>query len=237
MYSVFRIGEIRQIENGIWQIKLKLTADNDPQLRRLTERMRKEIPGPTRYRIPQLMLKMGLSDQALNILKILLKNSGKEEMIIHPLLRLAYNDMENGDVALFHFRQGLSLALTVWSPDDHALAATYSNIGCVLETKGHLDEALKHHQRALEILLKRQDSEPELIAAKHILAVSSTLQDRFAEALASHEIALHIQSEQLPFTHPELGKTYANIGTSHYALGHYSAALDNQMTALSIQKS
>ena len=40
MHSVFRIGEIKQIDNNnrLWQVDLTLTSDNDPQLHALTER-------------------------------------------------------------------------------------------------------------------------------------------------------------------------------------------------------
>src|SRR6478736_603000 len=44
MHSVFRIGQIKQIDgnNRLWQVDLILTGDNDPPLHALTESMRKE---------------------------------------------------------------------------------------------------------------------------------------------------------------------------------------------------
>ena len=44
MHSIFRIGQIEQIDenNRLWQVDLTLTNDNDPQLYALTERMREE---------------------------------------------------------------------------------------------------------------------------------------------------------------------------------------------------
>ena len=45
MHSVFRIGQMKQIEKNVrlWQVDLTLTANNDPQLHDVTETMRKEI--------------------------------------------------------------------------------------------------------------------------------------------------------------------------------------------------
>ncbi|CAF4334087.1 unnamed protein product, partial [Rotaria sordida] len=40
MHTVFRIGEVRKIdkENPLYQVDLKLTSDDDQQLRRLADR-------------------------------------------------------------------------------------------------------------------------------------------------------------------------------------------------------
>jgi len=42
MHTVFRIGEMEQLENDILQVKLTSTNDDDPQLRILTEHIEKE---------------------------------------------------------------------------------------------------------------------------------------------------------------------------------------------------
>ena len=49
MHTVFRIGEIKQIDknNPLYQVELTLTSDDDPQLRLLTERIREEAGGGT----------------------------------------------------------------------------------------------------------------------------------------------------------------------------------------------
>jgi hypothetical protein len=49
MHSVFRIGQIKQIDKNdrLWQVNLILTGDSDPQLHALTEQMRKETRGST----------------------------------------------------------------------------------------------------------------------------------------------------------------------------------------------
>ena len=50
MHTVFRIGEIKQIDENksLYQVELTLTSDNDPQLRILTEHIREETRGEKR---------------------------------------------------------------------------------------------------------------------------------------------------------------------------------------------
>ena len=50
MHTVFRIGEIKQMDknNPLYQVDLKLTSDDDPQLRTLTESIREEAGGEDR---------------------------------------------------------------------------------------------------------------------------------------------------------------------------------------------
>jgi hypothetical protein len=61
MHTVFRIGEINRMDKNkpLYLVELKLTADDDEQLRILTERMREEINGATGWeRLGQLLLKL-----------------------------------------------------------------------------------------------------------------------------------------------------------------------------------
>ena len=53
MHTVFRVGEISKIDNNglVYQVDLQLTADDDKQLRTLTERIRKDAGGSTRLEI------------------------------------------------------------------------------------------------------------------------------------------------------------------------------------------
>ncbi|CAF5122185.1 unnamed protein product, partial [Rotaria sp. Silwood1] len=53
MHTVFRIGEVRKIDkkSPLYEVDLKLTADDDQQLRRLTNRIAQEIDGSGWYRL------------------------------------------------------------------------------------------------------------------------------------------------------------------------------------------
>ena len=67
MHSVFRIGQMKQIDenNRLWQVDLTLTGDNDPQLHALTERMREETKGSTGWlRLGKFMIKLAHFNKA-----------------------------------------------------------------------------------------------------------------------------------------------------------------------------
>ncbi|CAF5052161.1 unnamed protein product, partial [Rotaria sp. Silwood1] len=58
MHTVFRIGEVRKIDpkNPLYEVDLKLTADDDQQLHQLTNRIRQETCGRTGWdRMGQLL--------------------------------------------------------------------------------------------------------------------------------------------------------------------------------------
>ncbi|CAF5143138.1 unnamed protein product, partial [Rotaria sp. Silwood1] len=53
MHTVFRIDQVQQLDNNraVYQVDLKLTSDNDQQLRELTDFIRKEVDGTGWYRM------------------------------------------------------------------------------------------------------------------------------------------------------------------------------------------
>src|SRR4051812_9347753 len=67
MHSVFRIDQVKQIENNdrLWQVDLTLASDHDPQLHALTECMQEEVKDSTGWhRFGKLMIKLGQSNKA-----------------------------------------------------------------------------------------------------------------------------------------------------------------------------
>ncbi|CAF4378660.1 unnamed protein product [Rotaria sp. Silwood2] len=72
MHTVFRIVDLQEIEDRLWQINLIVTSDNDPILTNLTKYIRDGINGSTAmHRIGQLMIKMGKFAKAEEFYNIL----------------------------------------------------------------------------------------------------------------------------------------------------------------------
>ena len=82
MHSVFRVGEMKQMEkdNRLWQVELTLTSDSDPQLHRLTESIHEETFSSSRgwFRLGQLLTKLAQFDKAEELYEILLRQSTDE---------------------------------------------------------------------------------------------------------------------------------------------------------------
>jgi tetratricopeptide (TPR) repeat protein len=94
MHSVFRIGQMKQIEgnNRLWQVDLFLTSDNDPELSALTESMRKEtFPHLKGWkRLGELLVKLGQFSKAQQVCEVSLDQASdeREEASIYHLLGL-----------------------------------------------------------------------------------------------------------------------------------------------------
>jgi tetratricopeptide (TPR) repeat protein len=242
MHTVFRIGEIEQIENGLWQVELTLTSDNDGQLKRLTERIKTEIGAGTGWhRLSQLMIKMGEFDKAKEISQTLLDSASDNDArtIASCHHQLGYVNDEKGDLtsALFHYRQSLDISLTYLPPDDPSLASTYSNIGSIYKKQGDDNAALEHFQRALSIDLHVSHPD-QLQIATHYNNIGMVLkrQDKYDEALKNYEHALEIKLAHLPPRHPSLATAYSNISGIYQSRKDYSKALSFLEKTLEIKQ-
>ncbi|CAF4198702.1 unnamed protein product, partial [Adineta steineri] len=87
MHTVFRIMGTRKLADRFWQVNLALTSDNDPQLKLLSDYMRKELgEGNSLSKLGHLMLKMGEFDQAHDIYGSQLDSSDKQNWRRHSYL-------------------------------------------------------------------------------------------------------------------------------------------------------
>ncbi len=97
MHSVFRIGQMKQIETNdhLWQVDLTLTSDNDEQLQALTKRMQVETDAGSTgwFRLGRLMMKMAQFDKAEKVFAIILSqtNDEKEEGEIYYHLFIIFS--------------------------------------------------------------------------------------------------------------------------------------------------
>jgi preprotein translocase subunit SecA/nephrocystin-3 len=243
MHTVFRIDEMKQIENRFWQVNLRLTSDNDQQLTQLMKYTQETIRGGSGlHRMGALMHKMGEFNKAEEIYTFLLEatsNDLKESAFLHH--QLGYISDQQGDLtnALSHYRKSLEINLTNMSLDDPALSPTYSSIGIVLKKQGDLQGALEQYQHALTIDTHVPESNQLQIATRHN-NIGAVLKDqkKYTEALESYQRALEIQRDQLPSRSPILATTYNNIGLVYSAMGDKSTAVSYYEKTLEIfQKS
>jgi tetratricopeptide (TPR) repeat protein len=160
MHTVFRIAEIKQIEDRLWQIDLTLTSGNDQQLKDLTDYIRKEIGGGTGWhRMGILMFKMGEFDKATEIYKTLIEKapadneaeSAASRAATYSNIGLTYQNMGQYSMALSSFEKTLEIKRKYYPPNDSSLAITYNNIGMVQNSMGNFASAQSYYERAIEI--------------------------------------------------------------------------------------
>jgi tetratricopeptide (TPR) repeat protein len=242
MHTVFRISDMMQIENRVWQVNLTLTSDNDQELTLLTEHIRKATQGPTGiHRIAQLMYYIGAFEKAEEIFTALLETTSDDDRQllgdIHH--QLGYINDKKGNLmnALSHFRQSLDVYFTYLPSNDARLSPTYNAIGMVLAKQGHLENALEYLERALNIDIHVPESDQVTIATRHSnIGLLLKDQGKPVEALQRFERAIEIFLVHLPPRHPSLATIYNNIGLVHRSMGDNSSALSYYETTLEIRQ-
>ncbi|CAF1066184.1 unnamed protein product [Adineta steineri] len=243
MHSIFRIGEIKQINdnNRFWQVTLTLTGDHDPQLYTLTEQIRAETsPHEMGWkRLGQLLIKLGQFDKAQQVYDVLLVQASDHQeraSIYHHLGTVKIGQGEYPE-AIAYDEKSLEINQKSLPVDHPDLAASYSNIGLAYYEMSEYPKALSSHEKALKI---RQKTLP----LNHLdLATSYTnighvyfRMGKYPKALSSHGKALEIQEKILPLNHPDLATSYDRIGLVYDHMGEYSKAFSYYETALEIRQ-
>jgi tetratricopeptide (TPR) repeat protein len=231
MHTVFRIGEITRIDknNPLYQVELKLTADDDEQLRTLTERMRVETPGATGWqRLGQLLLKLNQFDKAEELYKVLLGQTSDENEKATYYNNLGYVKGNQGDYekAITYYKQGLAIKQKTVPPNYSSLAISYSNIGSVYYNMAEYSKALSFFEKALEIQKKTlPPNHPSLATSYNNIGSVYDNMGQYSKALSFYEKSLEIRQKTLPPIHPDLATTYNNIGLAYKNMGEHCKAL------------
>jgi tetratricopeptide (TPR) repeat protein len=199
MHSIFRIGQVKQIDKNdrLWQVDLTLTGDNDPQLHALTERIREETV-PTEkgwYRLCNLLFKLGQFGKAQQLSDIMLDqatNEGEKASSYH-MLGLLKNQQGKYEEAITIYEKSLEIFRKTLPVNYLNLAASYSSIGNVYDNMGEYSKALSSHEKALEI--ERQilpTNHPHLASSYNNISLVYRKIGNYSKALSYCEKVLEI---------------------------------------------
>jgi tetratricopeptide (TPR) repeat protein len=210
MHSVFRIGQVKQIDKNdrLWQVDLTLTSDNDPQLHALTKCMQEETKGSTGWlRLGKLMIKLGHFDQAEELYEILLQqttNEGKKAHLFHQLGCIKDVQGKYAEAIEF-YEKALEIEQKTLPANHPNLATSYNNIGAVYKNMGEYSKALSYYEKALEIRQKTLPANHPSLATSYnnIGWVYKNMSD-YSQALSYYKRALDIRKRSLPPNHPDI---------------------------------
>ncbi len=242
LHTVFRIGKAKQIEDHLWEIDLNLANDNDEQLARLTDSIRKHARAEIGiHRLAKLMLMMGQMDKAKEIYTALLATTSetdqKELAHLHHQLAFIFDEKEDLTNALSHYHQSLDIYLDYLPLNDPQLCPTYSKIGLILKKQSNYDGALEYLQHALDIgLIAPNPDQFEIALRYNNIGGVLDAQGKRTEALENYEHALEIEEKCLPSCHRLIGATHNNIGLVYQSLKDYSSALIHFTKTLEIEQ-
>ncbi|CAF2035288.1 unnamed protein product [Rotaria magnacalcarata] len=241
-HSVFRIGEIRKIDNNLrlYEVDLKFTADEDKQLRKLTDRIRHESESPTGWcRLGKLLLKIGQFDKAEELYRVLLEqttNDNDRVFIYHQLGLLSNEKGKYTEAASFY---EMSLKLNQRNlPEDHpSLANTYNNLGQAYQNMDNYSKALEFYDKARRIKEKTlAPYNPDLAIFYGNIGQVYSKMCQYEKALEFYEKDLEITRIALPPNHPNLATSYNNMGQVYSNMGNYTKALEFHEKALRIRQ-
>ncbi len=241
MHSVFRIGQVEQIDKNdrLWQVDLILTGDDDAQLHALTERMREETFPSTKgwYRLGNLLLKLGQFDKAGQVFDIMLDQTTEqgEKANIYHMLGMVKDGQGKYEEAVGFYENSIKIKQKILPPTHSDLATSYNNIGNVYNNMDEYSKALSYYEKALEIYQKTLPANhPRLATSYNNIGLVYSKMGEYSKALSYYEKALEIYQKTLPANHPSLATSYNNIGLVYDDIGEYSKALSSHEKALEI---
>ncbi|CAF3419329.1 unnamed protein product [Rotaria socialis] len=244
MPSVFRIGEIIEIQDRLWEVNLKFTSDDDSELTSLTNYIRNEMKEASGwYSIAELMIRMGKYEKALEIYGALcsenVHGNGFEDYCLNLVLNLnmvATEHLLGKYSSALKQLQSLLETLRDIFPSDHLLFSTiYNTFGLIQRAIGDYKASLSYVEMSLEIQLRSSPADQANLSMTYNNAATTyyMMGDNIM-ALKSYEEALVIQQKSLPTNHPCLGYTYANIGLVYQSIGNNVSAITHLERALEI---
>jgi tetratricopeptide (TPR) repeat protein len=242
MHTVFHINEIEQIDenNPLYRVNLKLTADDDKQLRTLTEFIINEAGSKRGWnRLSTILMQIGQYDKCEELCNTLLEQTSDESEKATYLDNLGCLRHKQGNYqkAISYLEQGLDIRQKTRPPNPSDLADSYNYIGLVYDTMGEYSKALSFHEKAIEI---KQETLPpshsSLATSYNNIGAAYYQIGEYSKALSFYERALEIRQKILPPNHPDLATSYNNIGVVYGTMGDYSKALSFYEKSLEIQQ-
>jgi tetratricopeptide (TPR) repeat protein len=241
MHSVFRTGQIQQIDGNdrLWEVDLTLTGDNDPQLHTLTENIRKETFPHEKgwYRLGNLLVKLGQFDKAQQMFDVMLDQTTDqcEKSNIYHTLGMVKSSQGNYAEAVGFYENSIKIKQKILPPTHTDLASSYNNIGNMSINMGEYSKALSYYEKALEILQKiLPENHPHLATTSGNIGAVYYHMGEYSKGLSFHEKGLEIREKTLSANHPDLAISYNNIAGMYINTRQYSKALSYYEKALEI---
>ncbi|CAF4939988.1 unnamed protein product [Rotaria socialis] len=232
MHTVFRVVEIKQTakNNRLWEVRLAITDDNDPQLAGLTDCIKEEVRGSTGWRrMGQLMLKVGHFNQAEELYNELLENASTDSDRAHIYHMLGYlkDDQRKYPEAAKFYEKSLEIKRKILPEDGASLASTYGNIGRVYNNMGEYSKAFEFYEKDLKITkISLPPNHPDLATSYNNIGSGYRKMGEYSNALEFYDKANKINHQSLPANHPHIASDYNNIGLVYKNMGEYSKALE-----------
>jgi tetratricopeptide (TPR) repeat protein len=221
MQTIFHVGEIKQIDADIplWQVKLSLPEDKNPQLRALTARMEAETSQGSEgwYRLSELLLTVGEYDQAELVLKVLLDQPSDDEQRAYLYQKIGYIKCSSGEskAAIPYYEKSIAIKQRVIPPNQPSLVISYNSLGSAYLNMGEFSKALLFYNEALAITKKiRPSTHPSVASAYYDIGAVYFIMKEYSKAASFYRFATEIGQQSLPPNHPDLQKYKTDLAAA-----------------------
>ena len=216
MHSVFRVEQVKSLDSGdrLFEVRLRLTTDDDPQLRLLRDWMVEEVASLTIWdRLGHLLIKVRQLDRAEELYSRLISQNESEAKKARYNHQLGYIKDDQGDrkSALSYYETCLATEQGSLPANHPDLARSYNNIGSVYADLGEYSQALFYHEKCLDIQQQQKSlptNHPTLAASYNNIASVHHNMGEYSKALSYYEKCRDIQQQSLPANHPDLASLY-----------------------------
>ena len=241
--SVFRLTNIH-LEGRVWLVRMTLCSNDDHDLKRLSEHMKRAYGGGelSFIKFGHVLADMGKLDQADKYYRRLFselpsnQSTSKDVADLYSSLGIVASDKGDYSRSLEWYKQSLEIRMRIDQLNYEEIGNTFSNMGEAHRLNGDLEMALESYNKALTVFKQAHaENHPRIAGFLCNIGIVYQYQDKHTEALHFYKKALAIQQKYLPPNHPELAIYYNNIGIFHHVLKQYDLALQYLNTSLKIR--
>ncbi|CAF1440516.1 unnamed protein product [Adineta ricciae] len=235
--TVFKIENVEQLSDVIWNVELVLSEQIDKNIQKLIEFYKQKLhENNTEASISDLawfLVEMGDYNKAEKYYQLLLEEfpknnnfSDENQQIeigrLHIAIGQIYYEKGNYDQAMRKYE----LALAIVSPYCVSTTASiYNNMGLIYRTRDDDEMALKIYEKALELCSTLPETFTLAMIYNNIAAIYQK-NKTYEITLEYYQKSLAIKKKLCPPNHPYLITIYNNIGTLCFETGEYDMALE-----------
>lgn len=234
---IFRIiSIIRNSNEHVWIVKLKLSNEEDTHLHKIKPTIKNDITKPYKplIKLIRLLCRMQYLEEAEYFSLLALEDKSITSDIdllslVHYQLGIIYKSTGKIKEAIAYFKLALD---TKWVNDtsykNPALSNLYTNLGTVYEDNDELDSAYTYHNLALEVFLDAEIVNQANLAMKYSnIASICRKKEYYLQALENYTNCLKIELEIFSSNDIRLFITKNNIGVVYIHLENYTKAIEH----------
>jgi tetratricopeptide (TPR) repeat protein len=215
MCSVFRITEIKQVDNRycLWQVNLTEVSDYDTQLHALTERIRKEtLPNAQGWhRLGRLFIQHGQLNKAEEMYLELLDQATEENQKAFIYYHLGSIKSDQGEYreAVKFYEKSIEIDKELFFSNNPRFIAPYSGIGQAYSKMGECSKALTYYEKAHKIAEEAlPKTDPGLATSYNNIGSVYSKMGEYSKALSAYEHAIDAAQRS---NHPNLRTFQQNL--------------------------